>query len=206
MTALLEIESLDPKGRRTVPNAIETLHARYAFSKFPKTLEEMDFQKGVTMGAGTLGDIAIDQIVFYHNGLVIDTRSSTQNATAILLDILQHSKSISGASVVPVRQLLTSQIIFVSDLKLPLVNPLLTPLAKRLSEIASRSFEQPLQFETINLSLGVDASQLKIAPSNFTIERRAERPFSENMYFSSAPLDTVEHIRIIEEVEKLLTP
>jgi hypothetical protein len=205
VTALLEIESLDPKGRRTVPNSMEALHTRYAFSRFPKTIEEMDFQKGVSMTAGTLGDIAIDQIVFYHNGLVIDTRSSTDNAIAVLHDLLQHSKEISGATVVPIRQILTSQIVFTSDLKLSFLNPLLGPLAKRLGSSSSAAFEHPIEFEPINFGLGADSSLLKITPAHFTIERRAERPFSENMYFSSAPLDTAEHISIVEEVEKILS-
>lgn len=40
--------------------------------------------------------------------------------------------------------------------------------------------------------------------SAFTIERRVGHPFSENRYFSSAPLRTADHIRALEEIGRLL--
>jgi hypothetical protein len=39
---------------------------------------------------------------------------------------------------------------------------------------------------------------------DFAIERRAGQPFSDNRYFSSAPLRTPEHLSSLEQIEKLL--
>jgi hypothetical protein len=44
----------------------------------------------------------------------------------------------------------------------------------------------------------------KLAPGYFSIERRAEVPFRDNKYFSSAPLPTQDHVAILQEIEKAL--
>jgi hypothetical protein len=44
-----------------------------------------------------------------------------------------------------------------------------------------------------------------IEKSDFTIERRAGSPFSENRFFCTAPLRTNDHIRILEEIENALS-
>jgi hypothetical protein len=37
---------------------------------------------------------------------------------------------------------------------------------------------------------------------DFLIERRAGEPYSKNRYFSSAPLRTIDHVRVLEQIEK----
>ena len=59
-------------------------------------------------------------------------------------------------------------------------------------------------FEPTAILLNVDTSQTKAAPAIFSIERRAEIPFAENTYFSSAPLRSAEHIEIVKAFEASL--
>ena len=40
-----------------------------------------------------------------------------------------------------------------------------------------------------------------VARADFTIERRASEPYSSNRYFSSGPVRTADHIRILEMIE-----
>jgi hypothetical protein len=47
-----------------------------------------------------------------------------------------------------------------------------------------------------------DPTLIKAGPAAFTIDRRAGKLFSENRYFSNAPLPKDEHIELIEELEK----
>jgi hypothetical protein len=91
--------------------------------------------------------------------------------------------------------------VFRSALKLALLNPMLQPIADRLAAQTSRSLGHPIDFEPIAFLLGPDASQLKITPSQFSIERRLEIPFGENTYFSAAPLGTSDHVKLIAEIE-----
>ena len=63
---------------------------------------------------------------------------------------------------------------------------------------------QPINYEPTGIILNLDQSTTKLAPVFFTLERRAEVPFTDNKYFSSAPLSTQDHIGILQEVEKAL--
>ena len=47
VAAILEIESLDPRGQSTTPENIEYLGTRYSFAKVPQAPGEFDVQKGV---------------------------------------------------------------------------------------------------------------------------------------------------------------
>ena len=83
---------------------------------------------------------------------------------------------------------------------------MLQPIADRLTKRASMDLKHPVVFEPSAILIGADLSQLKIGPSAFSIERRSETPFSENEYFSAAPLGTAEHLELISEVEAALAP
>ena len=82
IAVFLELQSLDPNGSQTTPESAHVLAQRYGFARVPKTVEEMDFQKGVIFAAGRYQDIAIDQFQIFNNGVIIDTRSSTDDNTA----------------------------------------------------------------------------------------------------------------------------
>src|ERR1700693_2609518 len=99
IAAFLEIQSLDPKGSQTTPESVHALAQRYGFAKVPKTAEEMDFQKGIIFSAGRYQEIAIDQFSIFHNGIIIDTRSSTDNCHRVLNDVLFLAKEKNGANI-----------------------------------------------------------------------------------------------------------
>jgi hypothetical protein len=135
---------------------------------------------------------------------VIDTRSSTENSEKVLNDILALAHEVFGAAIKPLRQSFMSQFIFRSDMRLATLNPVVPKIATVLSERASADLKHPFSYEPTAILLNVDTSQTKTAPAMFTIERRAEIPFAENTYFSSAPLRTAEHIEIVKEFEASL--
>jgi hypothetical protein len=206
IAVLIELHSLDPHGANTSPESAHILARRYGFAQIPKLAEEMDYQKGVSFKAGRFDNIAIDQLQIFHNGLIIDTRSSTDDSARILSDLKTFAKEVNGATIAPKRMHFVSQIIFTSKLKLAILNPLLQPIADRLSAQTSKTLNHPIQYEPIAFLLGPETSQLKIVPSQFSMERRADTPFNENTYFSAAPLQTTEHIALVEEVEAALSP
>lgn len=206
VAAFLEVDALDPQGRSSLPDNLAALVGRYNFPKYPQSLEDMDLQKGITFSEGMLGDIAIMSLQVFQNGIIVDTRSSTDNSIRVFDDLLHFAKERNGATVIRRRYHLTSQITFRSDLKLSLINPFLQPIANRLSAQLSETLNHPMLFEPTAVIVGPQTWSLKIVPTSFTIERRAETPLNENTYFSSAPLPTSEHVELIEEIERTLTP
>ena len=204
LTTLIQFQEWDPLGKTLTLEALAKLGDRYSFAKSPTKLEDLDFQKGIELLEGRFGDVRIDKIAIYPNGIVIDTRSSTEDSEKILNDILALAHEAFGATIKPVRHSFASHIIFRSTMRLASLNPVLPKIAGILTERGSADLKHPFTFEPTAILFNVDSSQAKIAPQMFTIERRAEIPFAENTYFSSAPLRTAEHIAIVKTFEESL--
>jgi hypothetical protein len=204
VVAFLEVPAADPAGGSSMPESIGKVAARYSFLKAPQALEEMNFEKGIEFSVGTLGSINIDKMTLFGNGIVVDTRSSTKDCAVVVQDFLDFVHESFGAVIQPTRQMTLSNIIFQSEMKLANVHPILAHIAELIAASVSRDFGQSVVVEPSALHIGADLSQIKLQPSAFTIERRADTPFSANTYFSAAPLGTEEHLKALSEVESAL--
>jgi hypothetical protein len=60
---------------------------------------------------------------------------------------------------------------------------------------------QTVTYEPTALLFNLDQSQSKLMPGVFSIERRADIPFSDKKYFSNAPLATRDHIELLKAFE-----
>jgi hypothetical protein len=100
------------------------------------------------------------------------------------------------------RKAFVSQIIFYSDVPLLSVNPILDVIGKRISKEVSNNLKLPYEFQPGGVSLGIDPEEQRIPVPAFSIERREGVAFSENKYFSAAPVSTDTHLALIEEFER----
>jgi hypothetical protein len=84
-----------------------------------------------------------------------------------------------------------------------LLNPILQLVIDRLTDSVSAAMSHKYTFDA-SVAVNAELWQAKITPGVFSIERRADSPFSEKTYFSNAPLRTSEHIAILQEFESAL--
>jgi hypothetical protein len=182
---------------------------RYGFQKFPRTIEEYrQPSTGAVFTLGKMGNIVIENYTVYPQGLVVDTRSSTDDSERVLKDITDWFCTLSGIQPPAdgiTRRFYLSQVNFRSQRSLDALNPNLHLLSDRLTEIVSAPAKQHLEFQTTGISFQFDATQGIAYSLPLKIERLADAQFSENKYFSSAPLQTDEHIHFLEEFETILT-
>jgi hypothetical protein len=122
-----------------------------------------------------------------------------------LEDLLGEAYRRSGIELTPYRFMHLSHIIFRSGLKLGSLNSALLAIAAEIAKSISEDYKEKVHVEPSLISFGADVSQIKLTPAPFTIDRRAGVPFSEGMYFSSAPLRTHFHLQLIERFERLLS-
>jgi hypothetical protein len=78
-------------------------------------------------------------------------------------------------------------------------------LQNRVTEAASAAFGQPLNYDVTHFGLDFDKTATPLVAAPFSIQRRGNALFSENKYFSEAPLPTDAHIRLLEQFETDLT-
>jgi hypothetical protein len=202
--AWVEPTELNPTGKVFYPDLVKALVARYNFQKFPQTLEEFDESKGVTFGAGKLGDSTIEQVVIYTYGIVLDTRKSTKESKRLLEEAFQWGAKEVGLTYKPsmiTRWQYLSQVIFHSTVALTSISPGAQRIAKTLTENVGQITGESLKYEVTGLLVDYDQLSRKHPLGRFSIQRRENTPFSENKYFSEAPLPTDVHLKLLEQFE-----
>ncbi|HUY13887.1 MAG TPA: hypothetical protein VMX16_09705 [Terriglobia bacterium] len=202
--AFVEPADLNPRGKVYYPDLVAALAEHYGFMKYPKNAEDFDEAKGVQFEMGRAGDVTISKIQIYQQGIVVDTTSSTGDSDRILDEALLWLSTEFGLIYKPdmiSRRAYVSQLTFYSDIDLGGLNVALSRLAERISKRLPQFFGREIAYEPTGVYVSYDAMEVKQAPSNFSIERRAETPFSENKYFSVAPLPTDDHIAVLEAFE-----
>jgi hypothetical protein len=205
--AFVEVQELNPKGKAYYPDIVAALVRRFNFQSYPTKPEDFDEAKGIQFTDGKFSDGTLDRVQIFTHGIVLDTRVSTDVSAALLHDTLLWAKSELGLHYdegMIKRRAFVSQVTFESNLKLGKLNPVLGKVGSLVSSKLSTSMGQPINYEPTGIILNLDQSTTKLAPVFFTLERRAEVPFTDNKYFSSAPLSTQDHISILQEVEKAL--
>jgi hypothetical protein len=206
LTALTDIYEWNPQNKVSSREFSQAFVERYEFLKSQQTIEEYDLQKGVIYQGGMFGSIEIHSVTFFTKGIVIDTRSSTENAEKFLSDAAEWAEQFFGIEHSPnriSRKIFLSELSFYSDVPFALLNPKLTALVTRLGEVVSSYLREPQAFDLSGLSFSVDPPA-RLGAMSLRIERLQGNPFWENKYFSSAPLPTTDHLTFLTEFESLL--
>lgn len=202
--AFVEMNDLNPRGKLRWPTVVPLIVDHFGFMKFPQKPEEFDEQKGVEFLEGSINDVGIDKLTVWFNGIGVDVRSSTDDAKKTLEDSFEWLKKDAGLSYSPEmikRWAYLSQITFYSDFELNTVHPAIANLSTKVSNAVSRIQGLDYQFQAISLALGFDRTTRQSPISDFSIQRRADTPFSEKKYFSQAPLPTNQHLALLGEFE-----
>jgi hypothetical protein len=95
----VELSSMNPFGKQTDAESAAILKDRYNFATTPKSFGEVTVEKGAEFLSGRLGTIAIDKLVLYPNGIVVDTRSSTDDAEKVMQDLIDGARDIGNEIV-----------------------------------------------------------------------------------------------------------
>lgn len=206
--AWVEPRDLNPRGAVFYPDLVKALVARYDFQRFPEKLEDFDESKGVVFGAGRLGGTVIEQLVIYTYGIMLDTRVSTQESKRLLEEAFDWGRKELGFTYRPdmvKRWRYVSQVTFRSTSPMTgagsAVGRLAAGVAKNVADVTGEN----LKYDLAILSVDYDQLGRKHPLGRFSIQRRDNTPFSENKYFSDAPLPTDIHIQLLEQFERDLS-
>lgn len=202
--AWVEPVDLNQGGHLFYPDLVKALVERYSFQKVPQKLEDFDESKGITFAAGKWGDTVIDQLVLYTYGIMIDTRASTKVSQLILEEALEWGAKHLGLAYRPAmikRWQYASQVTFITKVPLLSAHRAFEDLAHSMTEIIQGGLGEHLEYDVTALVIDYDQLKRKHPLGRFSIQRRENTPFSENKFFSDAPLPTELHIRLLEKFE-----
>ena len=205
--ALVFVESFDlnPRGKAYYPDIVRGIVEKCGFQKFPQRLEDFDEDKGVEFVGGRWGDVTIEMLTIYSNGLRVDTRVSTAESERIIGEALLWGVLTFGLVYDPkmiTRRGYVSNLTFHTDV--PILGKNNSPasmLAERARESLVNITGDTTPWQPTILTLNSDQFPRKPLHAPFTIQRRANTAFSDNKYFSEAPLPTDVHVSLLEKFE-----
>jgi hypothetical protein len=198
---LFQISDWNPDGRAMHP-VFFSLIEKYKFIKVPQ-LNEIDWQKGIKFEDGTFKTSAGKEITVtltvYPDGAIADTRSSTKDSDEFLDQTLSFLSATFGYSEY---HTILRKKLYTSELHIRMEQPLEhihSGTSQFMNRIASSISLNHVPFRMgINFSSdpAIGGTQLL-----FRLEPAINFPFSENRYYSHAPLQTENHIQLLEEFE-----
>ena len=188
-------------------NMVKALQARYGFVEVPNKVSEYDLKAGVTFLHGFFMDRwVIDRFQVYDNGLMAEAKVDTEELEAFLDDVVKWAASEAGMVLAPNPNLGTpflSQMVFESSVDL---SAYFSDLAKFAAGVSAKVASYGL----VNVPAQVSGLHIGTDPAlnggwNCRFERRVNAPFSAQLFFSSAPLKTSDHLTLLMDLEEALT-
>jgi hypothetical protein len=205
VVGLVEVADLNPRGKVRYPALTDMLIKHFDFKKFPQKPEEFDETKGIEFVEGlSPSGLGIDKLTVWHNGIGLDVRSSTTDAKKIIEESLSWLKQEAGLSYAPgmiKRWAYLSQLTVYSDANFERLNTAVSALSKRLTLLVSELQGSEFDYRPAGINLSFDRTAKPLPVADFTFQRRIDAPFSDNKYYSQAPLPTDAHISLLENFE-----
>jgi hypothetical protein len=206
--AYLEVDELFTRHHILGPEFTPKLAERYGFLKMPERLEDfLDGQKGIQFAFGRWEGTVINQLALYAHGIAVETAASTDVSEKILYDVLSwgaDTLDFNYQQDMIKRKAYVSGLLFSTDVSLNALHPKLKGIGEKLSTSVANSLGHDFPYEVISIFFGYDTTHTKPNAPIFTIERRADVPFAESKYFSTAPLPTDEHLKVLKDFEAAL--
>ncbi len=208
LSRAIRFYSIAPETGQTLygVNLYRAFEARYGFLGSPRDLSDFDMQKGITFLHGFLPDHGvIDRFQIFQNGLLVEAKADTDVCDAFLDDAVAWAVKEAGIKIGPNAEFpgtpYMSQIAFESDVDLGAAFDVLQSVTTSLNE-AIISYGLP--------SFHAEPSGFQIVTDTtsggwlYRFERRVNVPFAAKQFFSSSPLRTRDHIRLVEALEAKL--
>jgi len=222
----MSVEDVRPSVSYPVQPLLNAIGARYGFAHVP-TLEPsqlvlqvqsggavlpgqpLAFQMGIFEYRGTRTQVTQLEIVS-GAGLCAVTARDTDQGDAFMDDLISYLESEFGYRDIKAhsKRVYGSSIIIQFDDAIENHISGFLEIGRVLSDAISLRMGAQLDFAMERLTFSSDPQEApaRVAQflSSFIIERRINHPYSENRFFSTAPLQTGEHMSVLERIEKIL--
>jgi len=203
---LFDTYDLNPRGRDVGSALIDWLKTAYHFTKFPSSVNDLDDSKALYYSGGHFqskhGPISVE-LRIYNDGIVGDTRSSTEETDLFLAGLLATSAKEFGLHYAPHiirKKLYVSEMTVRCGASLSSVNRKLSDFAGKLARMTGAASVPELTSIGFWQDIVPDPSG-----SVFRFERKWGAEFSENRYYTRAPFPTSTHLELLQELEKAIS-
>jgi hypothetical protein len=194
------------QGRLYGPNLARPFERRYGFLQGPLTVEQWDISKGIAFLHGVFEGTVIEKFTLFTDGVVCETKVDTLIAERFIDDALKWAREEGGFAIPgePVSRGYISRVNVQMDVDLDRAIPGLTEFGTEIARtVTAYGRNLAHQYGVAGLHFHLDPSN-PAAPLPFLFERTINQPYSSRQYFSSAPVTTADHLRLLEKLETTL--
>jgi len=201
-------DELRPLSGLYVPDMLRAITERYAFGFAPALADALKdgakFREGrMTQDGAT---IAIKELGIYNDGALVFSWN-TDDAEAVVNDLLRWLTSDFGlrepTTLFP-RRLSSSVTVEFHD-SIDGAFQAFRAFTNEYAALLSKLYGWQFPLEAARLTFGSDLTTMpQFTNADFIIERRQGVPFTANRYFSSAPLPTSDHLKLLELFESVI--
>ena len=192
-----------PQGQPYRPHLVFAIADRYLFQVKPETVADLEGLK-LEFRHGLFHDQAIDSLEIYNDGIIVKSVSNTDLIDRFIDDLLtwlNRNYDYRFRETQTVGTMYESHLIVEAERSVFQPLELYTRVLRMIEEALEGSSNLSTKFETYGLILSADPTQISsMKPIAFRLERREGVEFSRQRYFSSAPLKTNQHMRILEQM------
>lgn len=184
---------------------VRAIVERYGFLNAPQSLEDFDLQKGITFHQGYIGGGTISSVSFYNNGIRVESQEGTGVADMFMDDVVGWMTFEAGVGLTPTHDGLR---IYTSAMEVELGMAfaekfsLVSGIGQLIGQRVKGYGGPDTAYETTGLMMWSHLQNQ--GPAQFRLERRVDTPFPANVYFSSAPLTTDDHLAVLSACEVTL--
>lgn len=189
------------------PDLIAKIQERYKFTTVPtsESLVSQDSPNGAEFKLGKLDlqkrEIVVNAFAIFSDGLVADTTTSTDDADAFLSDLIKWAEKVVPNIKPKGPRYYLSQIEVQSGSFLEDYLGVVSKIGNKISGALSRYDIIAPEYQLHSLALHFDQSGKPVPqPGAFTIERRANVSYEQNVWFAQAPLKTSDHLLFLDEL------
>ncbi len=202
--AIRFIEPKDGIGQRSPVPLIKALEDRYGFAQVPRTIPEMNLLQGVNFLQGYFQGKLIDKFSVYNNGLLCECKQDTAYSDQFLDEIFSSLPREFDIEMKETRRSYLSQVEVMIPIDIGAALENFTTVGQRVFELL-KQYDSPnieeYRFSSFKMHYDQTGKANPRSPE-FLFERRAAEPYSANIYFSSAPLRTSDHMQVLDLLEK----
>jgi hypothetical protein len=196
------------KSDAFVPEVIGQIQERYRFWEAPKGPSDLNYEAGVKFNFGRFHNTTIKSFQIFTNGVMAQADAETSIIDAFLDDILQWIANVYDfhyGQIGPVEKIFVSVVEVRVKSDLSNIFDKLNSTMQNLSEMVAGYGITAESFTASGITFETDP--LRSTPINagrFVFERRGGKPYESNIFYSSAPVSTEQHLELLANLENSL--
>ena len=195
-------------GQLYMPTASAAFVERYRFAQHPSSIEDLSAEP-IRFGHGIFRDAAIGEFNIYSDGVMIASHSPTDLLDAFLADVLDWANVSLGLDRIEthsISRIYESHVCIHSNRDFLKVLRPLEDLAKLVTTGLKKCSKFQADFIPVGFTFAADHTSIAgLKPAPFKLERRPGVEFSRQLFISSAPLPTKDHLVVLQRLETMST-